>query len=72
MNIFTKYSPKRTIFWEEHAPEPPYQTLGCAIQIPALFQKYFEPPRNEILDMPLSIVLIVLLRVIQLRWRAIV
>ena len=44
MNIFTKYSPKRTIFWEEHAPEPPYQTLGCAIQIPALFQKYFEPP----------------------------
>ena len=59
MNIFTiffykilaKYSPKRNklhhflkIFSEENALEPPYQTRGFAMQIPPLFQKYFEPP----------------------------
>ena len=49
--ILAKYPPKRTrlhhfflIFSGEQAPEPPKQTRGFAMQIPPLFQKYFEPP----------------------------
>ena len=51
-------------FSGEHAPEPPSKYVAlprvacmvlCAMQIPPLLQKYFDPPppRNEILDTPL-------------------
>ena len=49
--IFSKthqIAPFLKIFSGEHAPEPPSD-----MQIPHLLQKYFKPPRNEILDTPL-------------------
>ena len=54
--ILAKYSPKRTIFKNfpgEACPRTPITDAWRirAMQIPPLFQKYFEPPpRNEILD----------------------
>ena len=40
-------APFLKIFSEEHAPEPPSKRVA------SLLQKYFEPPRNKILDTPL-------------------
>ena len=42
----------------EHMPlNPPSKRCMalCAMKIPQLLHKYFEPPRNEILDTPLCI-----------------
>ena len=73
MNIFTiiflqnfskilskthQIAPFLKIFSGEHAPEPPIKRV--ALPRAALLQKYFEPPRNEILDTPLIIIIIVL------------
>ena len=65
-NILAKYSPKRTKLHHflknsrgSMSPNPPSKRVATprAMQIPPLFQKYFEPPppRNEILDTPLSV-----------------
>ena len=62
--ILAKYSLKRTklhhffkFSWGSMPPNPPSKATRCmalcAMPIPPLFQKNFEPPRNEILDTPL-------------------
>ena len=59
--MLAKYSPKGTklhhfkkISRGSMHPNPPSKRVANrAIQIPPLFQKYFESPRNEFLDTPL-------------------
>ena len=72
MNIFTilflqnfnkifsethQIAPYFKIFSWEHTSGPPYRAIQyITMQIPPLFQEYFEPPhpRNKILDTPLK------------------